>query len=180
MKYVNEYRAAIDGYEQGRTKHGFRFVYPIYNRRGEYLGAVDFTFSSDYLQDVLANYLNIHSHFLVDKDIFKYKAWKDGDVSYKYKKSIESDRYLIALNHNKKDGEHIIIKFDKKTKEKIEKSMTKGIDFSIYTIDNKNATIISFLAIKNVKDNKTIAYLVAYTKNRTIYDIVNRYQIYLL
>ncbi len=179
FQYVNEFRTPISGFEQGRTKHGFRFVYPIFNRRGYYLGAVDFTFSSDYLQKVLSNYLNIHSHFIVDKKIFNDKAWRDGGVAYSYVVSKESDKYLNVKRYSyysqKKEDEHFAI--EDKLKKEIEANIKYGKDFALYTIKNSKAVLVTFLAIKNVKDKKIVAYIVTYTDNRTIYDIVNRYKL---
>ncbi len=180
FKYVNEYRTPISGYEQGRTKHGFRYVYPLYDRRGEYLGAVDFTFSSLYLQSVLSNSLGIHSHFLIDKNVFDKKAWEDGDYGYKYVLSKESDNYLIALNRGeegKKIDKNFHFEITEKLKKKIQKGLKEGKDFSIYKLYENSVVLITFLAIKNVKERKTVAYLVTYTKNKTIYDILKRYKL---
>lgn len=181
FKYVNDFREPISGYEQGRTKHGFRYVYPIYDRRGEYLGAIDFTFSSVYLQKVLADSLGIYTHFLIDKKILNLKAWKDGDVGYDYKTSIESENFSIvsnsSLNDLKENTQHLVL--TKKIRQKIRDKLKSRKDFSIYIIKNKNVLLLTFLSIQNVKDKKTIAYLVAYTKDKTIYDIIKRYKILL-
>ena len=182
FKFVNDFREPISGYEQGRTKHGFRFVYPIFNRRGYYLCAVDFTFSSLYLQKVLSDSLGIHSHFLIDKKVFSLKAWKDGNVGYNYKTSEENQNYLTASDNNsdRQPKYNFHAKITKKIRDKIQNELKKKDDFSIYIIQDKNAILLTFLSIKNVKDKKTIAYLVTYTKNKTIYNITKRYRFLLV
>ena len=50
FRYVNEKKKGVRGFEQGKISHAFRNIYPIYHD-DEYLGSVDFAFSSEILQE---------------------------------------------------------------------------------------------------------------------------------
>lgn len=104
FKYVNQYKKSVHGFTQGRTAHGFRNTYPIFDEKGNHLGAVEISYSSEILQEQLTNVSQIHTHFLVSKDIFSSRAWKRDDLVLKYLKSAENEDFMITMtrNHTKK------------------------------------------------------------------------------
>ena len=77
FRHVNKTKEVVKGFEQGKTTHAFRYVFPIFDKNNKHLGAVEISLASYALQDKLLNVNKIHSHFLVDKNIFNVKAWED-------------------------------------------------------------------------------------------------------
>jgi len=98
FKYINKMKVPIHGFTQGRTTHGFRNTYPIINDKGEHLGAMEISFSSDSFQEYLTNISKIHTHFLVDKNIFDSNAWKRDDLIVKYTQSEEDKDFMLAIS----------------------------------------------------------------------------------
>ena len=105
---VNDEYNFIRGFSQGRTAHAFRNVYPIFDANNTHIGVIEISYPSELLQDSLNNISEIHTHFLVNKDIFDSKMWSRNDRILNYKPSLENENYMHALssvnetNHMKK------------------------------------------------------------------------------
>lgn len=169
FKYVNATKQPIRGFAQGRTAHGFRNVFPLFAKDGKHIGAMEVSFSSENFQWYLNNVSNIHTHFLVDKNIFDTKAWSRDDLIIKYSKSSENQNFMIALGsvHNK---EKCIIENRLKLepiKEEIIDKMSKGEAFSSYVKYKDTVSVNSFLPIENMK-NEVVAWIVSYEDNKFI------------
>ena len=57
VEYVNKFKKPIDGFEEGRVKNGFRFVYPLFGDANNYLGSVEASFTIEAFNQVLNNEL---------------------------------------------------------------------------------------------------------------------------
>jgi hypothetical protein len=174
---TNKTQKRHSGFEQGKITHAFRNVFPLYDKQGRFIGSVDISYATDKIQSIISNIHKIHTHLLIKKSVFDVKIWQQDGVKTKYRQSEENPQYMLSLGkedfHIKSDVEEKMIL---KNKDYILKSMDSSKQFSIYLINDKYANIISFVPIKNLK-NDTAAYLVSYTKNSHIVDIVNFFKI---
>jgi len=168
--YVNKYHKIIRGLEQGKTTHGFRNVYPIFDENKNYLCAVEISYSSDLIQQMLTEVSKIHTHFIVDKKVIDARAWKSNDFVSAYRPSDENKNFMMAQMKDHTIAEHFDHYKDmiKQHKELIAKAIVQDEKFSFYEPYQNESHIISFYPIKNIKDNKTVAWLVAYQKNSFI------------
>jgi len=179
FRYTNSSHKANSGFEQGRTSHGFRHVFPIFDKDKKYLAAIEISFSTDEIQRQLTEIGNLHTHFLVSKDIFEEKAWSRDDLVLKYMQSAENKDYLITLTkgHNKNiciDENKVRLKNVLKG---IDNKIAKGRKFAIYFIDKNEAVVVSFYPITNIKDKKVVAWIASYENDNFIYMTLktNRY-----
>ena len=176
-KLVNKVKETIIGFEQGRTTHAFRYVFPYYDNQGNHLGAIEISLASYALQEKLLNVNKIHSHFLVNKKIFKVKAWEEKYLIQKYMQSIEHNDYMYALtkNSNKKrliqSEKNIILPL----RDEIDKNISTYKSFALYTNTQDTSKVITFVPIENTKKNKVVAYIVSYSNNNSIYNILQDY-----
>ena len=178
FKYANEMKKSIYGFEQGRSTHAFRYTFPfIY--MNEHLGAIDISLSSDELQEKLQNINNIHSHFLVDKNIFTQKVWESSNLMHRYIQSIEHQDYMFSLNkfHNKEKLKNAKKNIISPLREEISSKINSKKPFVVYKQYKNNMNVVTFLPIHNVRENQRVAYLVSYTKDPYIYDIYRSYSI---
>ncbi len=168
--YVNKYHKIIRGLEQGKTTHGFRNVYPIFDENKNYLCAMEISYSSDLIQKMLTDVSKIHTHFIVDKKVIDARAWKSNDFVSAYRPSDENKNFMMAQMKNHTITEHFDHYKDilKQNKELISKAITQDEKFSFYEPYDQESHIISFYPIKNIKDKKTVAWLVAYQTNSFI------------
>ncbi|MFC2073970.1 sensor histidine kinase [Campylobacterota bacterium] len=173
--YVNEHKKTIRGFEQGKISHAFRNVFPIFYRH-EYLGSVDIAFSSESLQEGMTKAHQIDTHFILNKNLFKANIWK-AQKKVKYVQSIEHDDFLFALTptHNEKELDHGRKLLTPEITNNIKKNIPHGKAFSLYSKVGDTIKVITFSPIKNIKENKTVAYLVSYTDSPYLKSILNDY-----
>lgn len=163
IKYTNETKKPIRVFTQGRVAHGFRNVFPIFDKNDIYLGIVEVSFSSNSFQWYLNTVSHIHSHFLVNKKIFDAKTWERDDLVLKYIQSAESKDYMVSLRglHTKK----VCVTENKirldSIREEIDYKLSLGRKFSSYTEQNKKFNIMSFIPIENI-DKKVVAWIISY------------------
>ncbi len=185
FKYTNSTKKEIVGFEQGRTTHAFRYVFPLFKEfnknltdKNNYLGAVEISLASYAIQEKLLSVNKIHSHFLVNKDIFNVKTWEAKDLIQKYIPSIEHNDYMFALTkHTNNDQlQHTKINIINPLKKEISKKMSLKRSFAVYVEDKNTIKVISFLPIKDTLKNDVAAYIVAYTNNDNIYNLIKYYK----
>lgn len=164
--YVNKIKKEIHGFEEGKIAHGFRNVYPLYYK-DKYVGCFDVSFSSHYIQDTLSKINKVHSHFLIKKDLFSSKNWKQEEIISSYRTSIENENYLVSLDEIDFAKETLYLQqYLLSMKEEIYQKMKMGLEFSIYETSKSNNLIISFLPIHSLNGNKIAAYIVSYTHKK--------------
>jgi len=169
---TNKNHLAVRGFEHGRVKHAYRYVYPLFDDKKNFLGSFEISFASLHLQDILTKSLKIHTHFLVHKKVFDAKMWKVKNQSYKYIQSIEHPDYLFATNLEMEEAslkrEHYCIM--KQLKERIRLKMDLKKEFAFEAILKNRVQLLTFLPIENLKD-EVVAYLLSYTDNREVFNI---------
>jgi PAS domain S-box-containing protein len=164
FEYVNKYKKIVRGFSNGRTAHGFRNVYPIFNDQNVYVGSIEISFSSESLQDYLINLSNLHSHFLIDKHIFDSKAWERDDMILKYYPSAENKNLMFHLTTNHTYEKCIVqnSKNIKKYQTEIQKNLAKNEKFVLYVPDSKDANLICFYPVTQNVTNKVVAWIASY------------------
>lgn len=168
IAYVNKTHDGISGFAQGKTIHAFRHVYPLY-KDGEYIGAVDVSFSSTILQDYTMRVSDIHTHFIVNKKVFASNEWKSASAETYYQSVEHKDFFFSMSDHVDHD------RLDK-TQQKVMTPLRSQIDAKIATgerfvlferFDNENK-IVAFLPIKDLFNKETVAYIVSYTSSEKL------------
>ncbi|MCK5111708.1 MAG: hypothetical protein KAQ94_09330 [Arcobacteraceae bacterium] len=178
LKTSNKTKQTVIGFEQGRTTHAFRYTFPFYDKQGNHLGAMEISLSSNALQDKLLNVNKIHSHFLVDKNIFEVKAWETKNLMTKYIPSIEHKDYMFALTEDShtdklKNMERNVIS---KLRNKIDNGILSKKPFAVYSEYKDIMKVITFLPIENTQEKEIVAYVVSYIDSNNIYNICKDYK----
>lgn len=173
--YVNKNLQIIRGFAQGRTAHAFRNVYPIIDKDKTHLGAVEISFSSELLQKYFTEIGNIHTHFLVRKDIFDSNTWQRDDLVLKYHQSSEHPNYMITMT-----DDHTIQRcitqnktFLKPKLDEIDKKISKNSPFSLYTMRNDRSVVVSFYPVEDAITKEPIAWIVSYEPDTLIQNTIN-------
>jgi diguanylate cyclase (GGDEF)-like protein/PAS domain S-box-containing protein len=169
--YTNANKKSIRGFEQGKISPAFRNIFPIYYN-GEYLGSVDIAFSSDILQESMVELHGTDTHFIVNKSVFKSKIWK-AQKKLKNIQSLEHDDFLFSLGGAYENYEFSNEEID--TNKKLKKKITENIKHNNFFALHHKSNIIAFLPIKNIKEKKTVAYLVSYQDNLYMKNILKEY-----
>jgi PAS domain S-box-containing protein len=172
---VNKTHKVVRGFSQGRTAHAFRNVYPIFNAENEYIGAMEISYPSELLQQNLNQLSEIHSHFLVNKDIFESKMWQRDDRVLHYTQSIEHKDYLLTMSNLHGEDQHLedLPQRIKNVQDQIDQKINGNMMFSVISNDDAdNYVILSFYPIPQNVTYQTAAWLVAYDDAPIIYPAI--------
>ncbi len=184
VEYTNKTHLPIKGLEGGKTMQAKRYVRPLFDKFGNYLFAVEISFSSSYIQDYLTQITHLHSHFLVSKDLLASKVWEEEENNDTTLESAENKDYLLTLSKSQ-SKEKCIVDNSKKLevyKKDIYEKMEKNRPFSIYiehkdsenyTIDKKHhkyahIDIVSFLPIKDTHGD-VAGWIISYSIDEFLY-----------
>ena len=170
---INKTKEIVRGFHKDKSSHGFKNLYPIFSTSNEYLGAIEISYNSIFLQDSLTNISKIHTHFLIHKDLFKDLEWNTDSLLITYKQSGENKDYLgsILTHHytvvcggpkHKYRIKPILANIDKKMKE--------GNAFFDYMTFEGRIGVVSLLPIKGTHEN-VVAWIVSYEEDFNISDI---------
>jgi len=170
---ANREKVHLHGFEEGKSIHAFRQIFPLY-KNGNFIGILEVLFSSTKLQDYTMRASNIHTHFLVNKHLFHTNIWKSNTQEH-YGQSIEHKDFLFSLNDH---IHHNILQESARTiiaplQEEINEGIATGKNFHLYRVVGEKAQILIFYAVKRFVDDKTVAYLVSYTKSEKLYNFLN-------
>ncbi len=172
--YANAKQKPISGFEQGKIDHGFRNLFPLFYK-DEFLGSVDISFSSQSMQENMIKLHDTNTDFIIKKSVFDSNIYKNG-TGIKYTKSIEHDDFLYSVTTSD-DAKNITsqkIDITKKLKKEIAKNIEHNNSFALY-YHNEHSSIVSFLPIKDIEKNSTVAYMVSYKKNQYLEDMMHEY-----
>ena len=166
INYTNLTKLKSEALEIGKTTHGFRFLYPLFDANLIHIGSMEISFSSEKLINSILEKSMIATHFLLSREEIENK------LSYEMKKvlysdSLESKDYLLELKtdnylSNKHSHEHIL---NNVLVDNVSVQMAQGSFFSISNTYNYETTVGSFVPIKNLTKSKTVAYLVVYIES---------------
>lgn len=171
---TNRTKEPISGFEQGKGTHAFRNVFPIFYN-DVYLGIAEISFSSQSMQDAMLELHDTYTNFIVRKTIFDVVEYSN-DFNSNYTQSLEHEDFLFLNTKTKKRKifpQDLLS--DRELKKEIAKNTTHNNSFSLYTHHLNDSYIISFLPIKNIQNQMTMAYLVSYTKSKYLNNMIYEY-----
>ncbi|MEA3371143.1 MAG: diguanylate cyclase [Campylobacterota bacterium] len=161
--YVNATKKPAESFEIGKDSHAFRFVYPFFDKNREHIGSVEISFYSETLLNNIADKFVLDKHFLTLKSEVDKNTWPKS-IAQIYEDSLENRDYYIAKGgHSRSYDEEIKDNFkDVELLERVYQNMKKGVAFSISGTYNYNSIATSFIPIKNIINDKTVAYIALY------------------
>ncbi|WP_310441315.1 ATP-binding protein [Sulfurimonas sp.] len=175
LAYTNANIKPISGFERCKMSHGFRNVFPLFYN-DEFLGSVDLSFSSENMQESMHKLHDADTHFIINKNIFDTNVYK-AEKEIIYTQSIEHEDFLFstvaAKNKDKIAPEKI--RAVEALKDEIAKNIKHKNLFALYYHNSDASHIISFLPIKDIEKQTTVAYLVSYTKSQYLEDMLHEY-----
>ncbi|RXK06473.1 ATP-binding protein [Halarcobacter bivalviorum] len=183
VNFVNSFKEPISGLEMGRVVPGFRYVYPLsYNDK--HIGSVETSFSVKAFIHKLEEVYDVHTHFLLKKEVFEKKIF-DSYRKY-YEISIESDKYITLLRNSNEETKKIESMLQKVFRTDLQKKLNDGFKsnkiFGI-EIETKNIKpthkIATFLLLKNIQ-KQNIGYFVVYQDSQELLQLESEFTKFLL
>ncbi len=178
IKYVNETKKPIDGFEEGRIYNGYRFVFPL-SCEGKHIGSVEVSFSTIALSLEIINSYNVIAPFLISKDVIKEKVFNDEQSNY-IKSEFEKfylEKELVQII-SKTAKTKTVRTLSQKTKDIINKRGLDNNSFSIY--EPKRQEIMTFIKVKNPVSHKVVGILVVQSSADYIFNKTTNFFVILI
>jgi signal transduction histidine kinase len=172
IEYVNEHKKPIDGFEEGRVVNGFRFVFPLWTSDHEHIGSFEVSVSSRGFRDIMNKTYASNVDFLVLKKVVDEKLWEEEKHHFYALTSLSKDYYLEKSKKLNPIQKYAI---DQEHRKLIQQKLDKQIPFSIYTHQSHQYKTTTFLPIRNIAQNKVVAYFVMYADGDPIDEIIHTY-----
>ena len=173
VEYVNKFKKPIDGFEEGRVKNGFRFVYPLFDDEKNYLGSVEASFTIEAFNQVLNNELHL-SLFIIRKSVVHKNSWPENIIK-NYTEAIISPLFLLDTTQYNNQILAKVGKIRKHLTSEVKSSFSKNLQtensFSIPIKLEEETYLLTFLPIKNTVLNKVTAYVALITIDSLLNDI---------
>ncbi len=157
IKYANEQKKQIDGFEEGRVHGGYRFVFPL-SLEGKHIGTVEVSFNALVMSLEMTNNYKVITQFLISKAVVNEKVFDDEQSNYI--KSPLKDFYLekksakILSTINKINMEEPL---SEETNTIVHKRGFDEDSFSIY--DTYRDEIVTFIKVKNPVNKRVVGIL---------------------
>ena len=177
IKYSNETKKQIDGFEEGRIYNGYRFVYPL-SYDGKHIGTVEVSFSTLVMSLEMVNNYKVITQFLISKEVVGQKVFDDEKSNYI--KSPLKDFYIekksakVLSDMNNID---VAEPLSKKTNNIVHYKGFDNTSFSVYDTYRKN--IVTFIKVKNPVSKDVVGIFVVQSdasyiinKNRNFYIVM--------
>jgi diguanylate cyclase (GGDEF)-like protein len=167
---VAKNKIPVEGFAICTYMHGLRFIYPLFDEKGNYVASVEISYSSDKVVESLSDQFVIDSHVVIRKDVLNSLLLKSTHTNFV--DTWESKNYLIeTYSHNKAPKKDIYNNIKSATLiDQIEKKIATKKPFSVCAEYNYQYFVMTFIPLLSV-DKKVIAYLVMYKKSEYLSDI---------
>jgi signal transduction histidine kinase len=163
VKFSNQFKKSIDGFEEGKIYNGFRFVFPL-SKDGKHLGTVEVSFSAlFFIKDIMKSY-NVYSNFIINKEVVDKKVFKD-ELSNYIQSPLDGFYYQKTVVDFLQDNkcERVL---SKEFKKNILLKLKNNKEFSIFVSDFSE--IATFLPLTNPVSKETVAWLKINSKDDSI------------
>ena len=154
VKYVNEFKKPIHGFEEGRIYNGYRFVFPLFDKQ-RYIGSVEISFSTFAMNIEFMRDYDVISNFLILKSVVENKVFKEERANYM--PSLLNDFYLEkAMVEDITREKNIKIKepLSQKTQDIVSERGESSDSFSLY--DDVRKDIMTFIKVQNPISHKVV------------------------
>ena len=168
IRDVIKQKKVIYGFEIGKYFGGFRYVYPIFNVSGKYIGSVETSIGTQSVIDEMDSSLKAKHYIILKKDAVS-KVVSQQNIQKHYKPFYFDDEYYMAAkNHNVetfKDSGLTDIKQD------LRSLLKSGKSFSLYGFnDSFKMKIYTFIPIVDIS-NESVGYIFAIKNDNTIFEM---------
>lgn len=174
VAFVNREKRFIAGFEEGRIYNGYRFVYPLIDKKTKkHLGSVETSVSMQAIIERIREETKGHVDFIIKKETV-YGRVSKGELKNYEKSNIESS-YLYEKSISK--GGDVFIEKLVARYPKLQENLQKGEAFDFVQRDESKSYVTTFLPIINVYTKEQVAYIIVsrpndileYTRDKSVF-----------
>jgi signal transduction histidine kinase len=177
VEKANRLQNPVEGFEEGRTFNGYRFIFPLFYEM-EHIGSIGIGISAcSMIENMNKLYEGLHD-FIIKKNVVNSRVFQAD--TYNYSPTTVSEDYLREnLSFEQLSGENSIFEniqefftTNRINYEKVNKNISQGKAFSVFNKVNGKDLITTFFPIFNV-EGKHIGYITNYVKDSRIPKLSN-------
>lgn len=172
VRIANEDRVFVEGFEEGRTYNGYRFVYPLLEE-GNHYGSVELSVSVATMIQSLQELLQSKDmYFIVEREIVEDTVFQS--IQDQYIESYLSENYLMdreivnqLIQHKSKEAtEYLLMNevFSQAINEAVGDQLKRNQSFGVEFLYDKKIFTAYFTQIMNI-DHQPIGYFVSIGEN---------------
>jgi diguanylate cyclase (GGDEF)-like protein len=175
IKLANEEKRYISGFEEGRVFNGFRHVFPLFNRSGEFIGSVEISYSFKAVEKMAKNIYPAIYTFMLKRSIISEKVWKEERENYLLS-SINNEYFFDKGSITNTNGSQMNIeKINRTLQPFVAERVSRGEQFSIPFRGSDDINyIVSFMPIKNILGDQA-AYYISYKADQNFLRIESEF-----
>jgi signal transduction histidine kinase/CheY-like chemotaxis protein len=161
---VNKHHKIIRGFEKGKISHALRNIYPIFDDEGNFLASIDIAFDISIIEDKLLDVSQLHTHIIIHKDILESRVIAYTGKEIKYKKALEHEDFRIRNLQTKYHDDNynkLLKNKNSKLYNQVQNNLQNEESFAIYFKGKNKQHVVSFLPIKNIKENKASVWIIS-------------------
>ena len=171
VRYVNETKKSIDGFENGRVYNGYRYIYPLFYNN-EHIGSVEVSFAA---ASLVQEYAKKDVEFLLAKSVVSEKTWLSEQDKYEttgFEDFYEDESVWDSPVEHERE-ECISDDLSTETREYVKKHGFSSRSFSLY--DSNQDAILTFIKVINPITKKTVALFLVKSDAVDIHAIEEHY-----
>lgn len=161
VKDVNEHKASVHTFEEGRIYNGYRYVFPLWYQN-RHVGSVETSISMVAMTRIISRQLKSQTLFLIKKSLIEQKVMSSEQKNY-ISTILSEDYFLERPKKEEKrfDQRQIEQTMRKQSNDRI-KALASGDKALEYTIQDNQVYTDFFYPIRNHLTGEEAAYLVVH------------------
>ncbi len=165
---ANSKLVEVSGFEEGRIKNGFRYVFPIFYKH-KHLGSMEISLNFAAIKEELVRLFHKEFVFVLKGSVVNSKVFKSERSNYK--ESNLSDNYLVEKEAVLSP---LIKSINARLKSESHQQLMTGKGFARTVRVAGKDYIATFYPVMNVKGDQ-VAYIISYAEDSVISGLYNRF-----
>lgn len=157
LKYVNEKKECISGFEEGRIFNGYRFVCPLFYE-DEHIGSVETSISMNSIMESMSSLLDAEIEFIMDGDVVRGTVFKDELSNYAIYEA-STTHYSDKNANQSKVIKQLFMKDDKKINNQLDNTPDEEI-FSFYDSLDYKGYVVTIVDINRALSQESVAHFI--------------------
>ncbi len=179
IEYVNRTHKRVSGFEEGRIFNGFRYVYPLIDRDGTYLGSVEVSSSALSYKEAFEMDEKQEMDIVLRADVVEGKVFESEQgnyIPYPMNPAFRIEKAMVVYDRGKShEHDHQTSLESLAGSSGIPAKMERMERFTVFDMHDGKFDLITFLPISNAITKEKVAYAVIFRESEYLYKALKGY-----
>lgn len=179
IEYVNRTHKPISGFEEGRIFNGFRYVYPLFGKKGEYLGSVEVSSSALSYKEAFEQDKSEELDIVMRAEVVESKVFdseKGNYETYPMNPEFRIEKSMVEYE-SKTKGMHkhseLLQQFGKQ--HNVQAKMGRMERFSLIDNHDGKYVLVTFLPLSNTITKEKVGYAIIFRESEYLAKALRNY-----